>query len=76
MFKAIASAAVKLSKPVRPTATNVNTGVTLTWDMVANAKAYQVYRKEDGASGETMREIGKTAATVFTDKTAIDGRRY
>ncbi len=54
-------------------AENAADGVRLSWDPVAGAKLYYVWRAEgDGV----FAKIGSASGTVYTDKTAVGGTKY
>ncbi len=50
-------------------------GIYISWNKVAGAKSYKVYRKVDGAKDWTAIKSGFTG-TVFLDKTAKSGVTY
>lgn len=68
---------VGLSTPENLTATNVETGVYLTWDKSPEADGYRVYRRlPEQRYADTVGETDGTDNTVFIDKTAESGKKY
>lgn len=65
--------ALALSKPVLVSAKAEGTTIKVTWNAVAGATGYMVYRKY-GTTG--WKSIGKTAGTTYTDKNAQEKVTY
>ncbi len=62
-----------LAAPKISSIANGVSGVSVKWDAVGGAGAYNVYRKTDGTS---WRKIGKASSTSYSDKTAESGMTY
>ncbi|MBQ5590428.1 MAG: glycoside hydrolase family protein [Clostridia bacterium] len=60
--------------PVLSSATSTNNGVVLKWKAAADAKGYNVYRREK--SEKDFSKIANVSATSYTDKTALAGMQY
>ncbi len=54
-------------------ATNVNGGVTVTWEAVPGASKYKLIRR---TADTDWKQIGYTTSTSYTDKTAVSGTTY
>ena len=65
--------AMCLGAPVNLSATNINTGIKVTWRGVAGADIYLVYRK---ASTGSVKKLANVTTSTYTDKTAVSGQEY
>ncbi|MGM9593426.1 MAG: hypothetical protein ACI3U8_03660, partial [Candidatus Onthomonas sp.] len=67
-----------LATPKLSKASNSNGGVTVTWNAVEDATAYQVYRKPAGVKSwsNTKLDGGLVTTTSFKDTTAVSGESY
>lgn len=59
--------------PTLKKATNVNGGVTVTWEAVPGASKYKLIRR---TADTDWKQIGYTTSTSYTDKTAVSGTTY
>ena len=59
--------------PTLKKASNVNGGVTVTWEAVPGASKYKVIRK---TADSAYKAIGYSTSTSYTDKTAVSGETY
>ena len=67
---------VRLAQPTVKTA-NAATGITASWNKVAGAKGYYVYRQQySGGKWSGWKKIKTTTAVSYTDKTAKAGVSY
>ena len=62
-----------IEKLSQPKLKSVSTSSKLSWEKVANATGYYVYRKEPGGS---FKKIAATTSTSYTDKTASKTKAY
>ena len=62
-----------LASPVLKSATNVKTGVKITWAKVTGAEMYRVFRR---VSGGKWTKLTDTTSLTYTDKTAESGTKY
>ena len=65
---------LRLAKP-QVTVTNVQDGISVTWNEVEGAETYRVYRKTPGASSWETLKTGVTALS-YTDAKAETGKAY
>lgn len=63
----------RLSQPVLKSAKNIVSGVQVSWNAVAGAESYNVYRKTANSSWSL---VGKSTTTTYKDKTAKAGTTY
>ncbi len=63
----------RLANPKLTKKENTTSGVKITWGKVTGASGYIVYRKTSSGS---WKQLGKTAKTYYTDKTAKSGTTY
>ena len=70
---------INCSTPVLTTVSNVNGGVKFTWQKVAGAEKYRVFRKTYNASTKkwsSWEKVTDTTAVSYTDKTVKSGTKY
>lgn len=63
---------IRLETP-RPSLSNISSGVKISWNKIAGAKSYKVYRKSENGS---YAAIGTSASTSFTDKSVTTRTKY
>ena len=64
-----------LDAPVIKSIANAYTGVTFSWNSVAGAEGYRIYRKAAGDSGWTYIETVSADTLKYTDTEATNGKR-
>ena len=62
-----------ISAPTGLSATPSGTSIIVTWNAVARAISYEVYRSADGSK---FNLLGKTNATSYTDASPLTGNNY
>ena len=55
---------------------STSTGVEISWEQIANAEGYYVYRRETSGSYKRITALTNGATTNYVDTTAVDGTSY
>ncbi|MBE5921887.1 MAG: hypothetical protein E7269_03935 [Lachnospiraceae bacterium] len=65
-----------MDKTALVSATNMPSGVRVTWESVNEAEGYYVYRKVSGGSYKCIGKVTSGNTVNYTDKTAVSGTTY
>ena len=55
---------------------NEKDGIDISWNKVANADGYRIYRKTSGSSWSRLSDISSNTTITYTDKMAVSGTTY
>lgn len=67
---------IYLKDPTVLKISNANGGVAISWDKIAGAKGYFVYRKTSGGSWTRIADISSGTKVSYTDTKAASGKTY
>ena len=56
--------------------TSEATGVKISWNQIANAEGYRIFRKEAGGSYVGLTTVTSGTTTSYIDTTAVEGTSY